>query len=138
MRILTRYVFKEIASHSLLGLGMFTFVLFTRDVGRLIDLLVRSTTTPGMVVWLFVLLLPAILTVTIPMGVLVGTLIGLSRMGSDSEVTAVRAGGMNITTFLKPVAMLALLGCALGLGCSTWLGPRSWRELVRVENAMAA
>ncbi len=138
MRILTRYVFKEIASHSLLGLGMFTFVLFTRDVGRLIDLLVRSTTTPGMVVWLFVLLLPPILTVTIPMGVLVGTLIGLSRMGSDSEVTAVRASGMNITTFLKPVAMLALLGCALGLGCSTWLGPRSWRELVHVENAMAA
>jgi LPS export ABC transporter permease LptG len=117
---------------------MFTFVLFTRDVGRLVDLLVRSTTTPGMVAWLFTLLLPPILTVTIPMGVLVGTLIGLSRMGSDSEVTAVRASGMNTTTFLKPVAMLALLGCALGLGCATWLGPRSYRELVRIENAMAA
>ena len=138
MRILTRYIFKEIASHSLLGVGMFTFVLFTQDVGHLVDLLVRSTTTPGHVAMLFVLLLPPILTVTIPMGVLVGTLIGLSRMGSDSEVTAVRASGMNIITFLKPVAMLALLGCALGLGCATYLGPRSYRELVRLENAMAA
>jgi LPS export ABC transporter permease LptG len=117
---------------------MFTFVLFTRQVGSLVDLLVRSTTTPGMVAWLFVLLLPPILTVTIPMGVLVGTLIGLSRMGSDSEVTAVRASGMNITTFLKPVAMLAMFGCALGLVCATYLGPRSFRELIRIENAMAA
>src|ERR1039458_3761363 len=117
---------------------MFTFVLFTREVGRRVELLVRSTTTPGMVAWLFVLLLPPIMTVTIPMGVLVGTLIGLSRMGSDSEVTAVRASGMNITTFLKPVAMLAMLGCALGLVCATYLGPRSYRELIRIENAMAA
>jgi hypothetical protein len=117
---------------------MFTFVLFTREVGRLVDLLVRSTTTPGMVAWLFVLLLPPILTVTIPMGVLVGTLIGLSRMGSDSEVTAVRASGMNITTFLKPVAMLAIVGCTMGLVCATYLGPRSYRELIRIENAMAA
>jgi LPS export ABC transporter permease LptG len=117
---------------------MFTFVLFTRDVGRLIDLLVRSTTTPGMVLWLFVLLLPPILTVTIPMGVLVGTLIGLSRMASDSEVTAVRASGMNITTFVKPVAVLAVIGSGLGLWCATSLGPRSVRELLRIENAMRA
>ncbi len=138
VRILTRYIFKEIASHSLLGVGMFTFVLFTREVGRLVDLLVRSTTTPGMVAWLFVLLLPPILTVTLPMGVLVGTLIGLSRMGSDSEVTAVRASGMNIATFCKPVAILAVLGCSMGLVSATYLGPRSYRELVRIENTMAA
>src|SRR5258706_2362085 len=117
---------------------MFSFVLFTRDVGRLLDLLVRSTTTQSMVAWLFVLLLPPILTLTLPMGVLVGTLIGLSRMGSDSEVTATRASGLSVGVFVKPVAILSLTGCALGLYCACWLGPRSVRELVRIENTMRA
>ncbi len=115
---------------------MFTFVLFTRDVGRLLDLLVRSTTTPAMVVQLFLLLLPGVFIFTIPMSVLVGTLIGLSRMGSDSEVTAARAGGLNISTFLRPVMILAVLACAAGLACATWLGPRSVRRLVQIENTL--
>ena len=75
MRILTRYILKETASHALLGLGMFTFVLFTRDVGKLLDLLVRSTTTPGMVGWLFLLILPGTRALTIPMAVLVGRIV---------------------------------------------------------------
>lgn len=138
VRILTRYIFKEISSHAVLGLGMFTFVLFTRDVGHLLDLLVRSTTTPGMVGKLFLMLLPSVLTVTIPMSVLVGTLIGLSRMSSDSEVTAARASGLSIYSFVRPVMMLAFLGCAAGLTCAAWLSPVSTRALVRVENAMRA
>jgi lipopolysaccharide export LptBFGC system permease protein LptF len=90
---------------------MFTFVLFTREVGHLLDLLVRSTTTPGMVGKLFLMLLPSVLTVTLPMSVLVGTLIGLSRMSSDSEVTAARAGGLSIYFFVRPVIALAVLVC---------------------------
>ncbi len=136
MRILTRYILKEISSHALLGLALFSFVLFTRDVGRLLDLLVRSTTTPGMVVWLFLLLLPAIFTLTIPMAVLVGTLIGLSRMSSDGEVIATRAAGLNIRAYVVPVAVLALAGVALSLFCSAWLAPRAVGQFVRIENSL--
>ena len=138
MRLLTRYILKETTSHAILGVAMFTFVLFTKDVGNLLDLLVRATATPGMIAWLFLLLLPSSFTVTVPMGVLVGTLIGLSRMGSDSEVTAARASGMNIGVFVRPVAILATIGCLLGLTCSTWLGPRSIRKAVSIENTLSA
>ena len=136
MRILTRYVLKEVTSHALLGVLLFTFVLFTRDVGKLLDLLVRATATPSLVTWLFLLVLPGVLTLTVPMAVLVGTLIGLSRMASDSEVTATRAAGLSMRTYLVPVSLLAVAGTALSLYTGVSLGPRSIRALVRIENQL--
>ena len=138
MRILTRYILKEILAHALLGLALFTFVLFARDVGRLMELLVRKSASAGTMVWLFLLTLPPTLALTIPMAVLVGILIGLSRMASDSEVTAVRAAGLSVVRFVIPVAGLALAGTALSALTSVYLAPRAVRELVRIQNELAA
>ena len=39
MRILTRYILKEIASHALIGVALFTFIIFMRDLGKLLELM---------------------------------------------------------------------------------------------------
>ena len=88
MRILTRYILKEIISHSAIGVGVFTFVLFTRDLGRLLDLVARNSAPLPSVAEVFFFTVPVALTITIPAGVLVGILIGLSRLAADSEITA--------------------------------------------------
>ena len=138
MRILSRYILKEVLAHALLGLALFTFVLFARDVGRLLELLVRRSASFETVVWLFLLTLPPTLALTIPMAVLVGILIGLSRMASDSEVTAARAAGLSVASFVVPVAGFALVGTALSAFTSLYLAPRAVRELVRIQNSLAA
>src|SRR3990172_5418796 len=79
MRILTRYILKEVFSHSLLGLLVFTFVIFVRPISHLLELVVRHSLPPTSILTLFMLPIPGILVLTIPMSVLVGTLIGLSR-----------------------------------------------------------
>ena len=94
MRIFTRYILGEITSHALIGVAVFTFILFTRDLGRLLDLVVRNSAPLPSVFEIFFFTLPVALTYTIPMGVLVGILIGLSRLAADSEVTAMRASGI--------------------------------------------
>ena len=43
MRILTRYILREVLSHAVLGSVLFTFVLFMRDLGRVLELLVRGS-----------------------------------------------------------------------------------------------
>ena len=93
MGILNRRVFREIASGALLGAVLFTFVLFLQRIGRLFELLVRSSASPSTVAELFALVLPPTLPFTVPIGVLVGILLGLSRMSSDGEITAMRAAG---------------------------------------------
>jgi hypothetical protein len=43
MRILTRYILREVISHAAIGVAVFTFVLFTRDLGHILDLVVRNS-----------------------------------------------------------------------------------------------
>jgi lipopolysaccharide export LptBFGC system permease protein LptF len=43
MRILTRYILHEVVSHAAIGAGIFTFVLFTKDLGRILELVVRNS-----------------------------------------------------------------------------------------------
>jgi LPS export ABC transporter permease LptF/LPS export ABC transporter permease LptG len=133
MRILTRYILKEIFSHSLLGLFVFTFVIFVRHIDRLLELVVRHSLAPQSIFALFLLPVPGILVLTIPMSVLVGTLIGLSRMSADGEVIAARASGIGLAQFVRPVMVIALCGWALASWMSLFLAPDSARKLHRME-----
>ena len=133
MRILTRYILKEVFSHSLLGLLVFTFVIFVRHVGHLLELVVRHSMQTRSILELFLLPIPGILVLTIPMAVLVGTLIGLSRMSADGEVIAVRASGIGLGQFVRPVMAIALAGWATAMWMSLFLAPQSLRKLHRME-----
>src|ERR1700738_5722063 len=93
MRILTRYILREVTAHALIGVAVFTFVLFTRDLGHILELVVRNSAPLPSVAQIFFFTVPVALTYTIPMGVLVGILIGLSRLDADSEVTAIGGSG---------------------------------------------
>src|SRR5512132_1740519 len=95
MSILSRRVFREIIASALLGVVLFTFVLFLQRVSPFFALLVKTSAPPKTVGYLFSLMLPWVLTFTIPVGVLVGVLMTLSRMSSDGEVTALRASGVS-------------------------------------------
>jgi LPS export ABC transporter permease LptF/LPS export ABC transporter permease LptG len=138
MRILTRYILKEIFSHSLLGLLVFTFIIFIRHLGHLLELVVRHSLPLKTIGTLFVLPVPGILVLTIPMAVLVGTLIGLSRMAADGEVIAARASGIGLPCFVRPVMMLALAGWALALWMSLFLAPQAARQMDRMETQLKA
>ena len=125
MRILTRYILKEVSSHALLGLVLFTFVIFMRDLGRLLELIVRNSAPLPSVAEIFLFTLPTTFTITLPMGVLVGILIGLSRLAADSEVTAMRASGMGVSMFVRAVSIFAITVWALAMINSIYVAPRS-------------
>ncbi len=133
MRILTRYILKEVASHSLLGLLVFTFVIFVPHIGSLLEIVARHNLPSRDILTLVLLQIPGILVITIPMSVLVGTLIGLSRMAADGEVIAARASGIGLGQFVRPVMVFALFGWGLASWLSIWAGPQAARKLVRME-----
>lgn len=125
MRILTRYILKEIGSHAIIGVALFTFIIFMRDMGRLLELIVRNSAPLPSVAEIFLFTLPATFTITIPMGVLVGILVGLSRMAADSEVTAIRSSGMGVGMFIRAVSIFAVGAWLLGMLNSVYLAPQS-------------
>lgn len=136
MRILSRYVLMEVIKHALLGAGLFTFVIFMRDVSRLLELVVRNSAPLPSVAEIFFLTLPTAFNVTIPMGVLVGMLIGLSRMAADSEITAMRASGIGAKRFVVMLLPFVVVAWLLALGNALWLAPRSAARLVQLQNSM--
>src|ERR1700723_817672 len=129
MRILTRYILREVSSHALIGAAIFTFVLFTRDLGRILELVVRASAPLPSVAEIFFYTVPLALTYTIPMGVLVGILIGLSRLAADSEITAMRASGMGVWSFLRVISIFVLVAWLIALGNGLYIAPRSQAAL---------
>src|SRR6201993_1116795 len=110
MRLLSRAIFREVAKSAIFGAALFTFVLFLQRVGKLFEILVRSSAPPAVVAHLFALAIPFTLTFTVPLGVLVGVLIALSRMSTDGEITAMRAAGISSRKVVTPVLTFAVFG----------------------------
>src|ERR671934_1307994 len=106
MKTLDRYIFKEILFPSLIALVALTFVAFlafSREIGWLLELIVRQSATVSEIWAISIAILPNVLTFTIPMAVLVGILTGFGRMSSDSEPIALRAAGISMVRLLAPV-----------------------------------
>src|SRR6266481_1809517 len=138
MGILSRSIFREVASSAIFGTVLFTFVLFLQRVGRLFEILVRSSAPPPTVGTLFGLAIPFTLTFMVPLGVLVGVLIALSRMSSDGEITAMRAAGVPSRKVIAPVLIFATLAMLATATCTLWLTPYSTWKTYKILNQLVA
>ena len=138
MRILDRYIVREIFRHAFLGLVVFTFVFFVPQLVRLMSLSVRHSGSGGQVLTLFLCIFPGVFTFTIPMAVLIGVLLGLGRMSADSEIIALTALGIGRRRISLPVAVLALTGALCTALMTLWLGPLSLRTFRSLEADLIA
>ncbi len=136
MRILTRYILGEVTSHALLGTAIFTFIIFTRELGQILELVVRNSAPLPSAAELFFLTVPGALTLTVPAGVLIGILIGLSRLAADSEITAMKASGIGVWNFLRILSIFFLVAWLLALANNVYLAPRSQAALSRLQDRL--
>src|ERR1700682_3382969 len=138
MRILDRYIVREVFRHALLGLVVFTFVFFVPQLVRLMELFVRHSGSGSQVLKLFLCVFPGVFTFTVPMAILIGVLLGLGRMSADSEIIALTALGIGRRRILLPVGVLALAGAVATLAMTLWLGPLSLRTFRALEADLVA
>jgi len=136
MRLLGRTIFREVFTSALLGAVLFTFVIFLQRARPLFEFLVRASGSSSTVAELFALVLPQALPFTVPLGVLVGALITMSRMSADGEITAMRAAGVPGRQVLKPVLLFGFFAMGVTAAASLWLTPWSIRERFRIENEL--
>src|SRR5262245_23743351 len=126
MKTLDRYIFKEIFFPFLIALVALTFVAslaFSREIGWLLEMIVRQSATMPEIWAISVSILPNVLTFTIPMAALVGILTGFGRISSDSEAIAFRATGLSMIRLLVPVLILGVLTFAANLAMTVWVAP---------------
>lgn len=138
MKLIDRYICREVFSHALVGLAIFTFVFFVPRLLLMMQLVVRHSAAAGRLGLLFLSAFPPVLKFTLPIAVLVGVLIGLGRMSADSELIALNSVGVGMRRVLVPVGALALTATALTLVMTLWLGPRAVSYIRTTEDQLAA
>jgi lipopolysaccharide export system permease protein len=125
MTLLDRATLKEMAAAFGLGLMIFTFVLLTNKILRLVELIVNKGVGILTVLQLFLYILPYSLVVTIPMSVLLATLSTFTRLSADGELMALRASGLSLLRLTRPAVWFGLIASALTLLITIWILPFS-------------
>jgi len=109
IRIMDRYIFREILAPFFLSMAALILVLFLQRMFRLAELVVSKGTPVSEIVKIFAYIMPNFLVITIPMSFLVATLTAFSRLSSDSEVTAMKASRISLYSMTRPVMLFALV-----------------------------
>jgi LPS export ABC transporter permease LptF/LPS export ABC transporter permease LptG len=131
-RLIERYVLRTIFPYSLASLILLTAILFAQQTGRYFETIFHGVMPSSFVYGLALALLPAVFVFTIPMAVLSGTIIGLGRMGSDSELVAMRAAGVSSWRILWPCLALGLIATAASAELNLKEAPRAQQDLKSV------
>lgn len=108
MSIIDRYILRELVKIFLLGSMVLTAVLFLDKILFLTEMIINKNVSLINVLKMLAYISPAFLVITIPMGVLVGTLITFSHFSADSEIVAMKATGVSFLRMLRPVLFLSL------------------------------
>lgn len=130
MRILTRYLTKE-------ALGPFIFGVMGFAACQAGFLMISLASQPLMdgetVLRLTALQFPRHLSLSMPMGIVLGTILALGRLSSHSEVIAMRAGGLSGFRLVLPFVLLGLVASFVDLYLAEVVAPGANREYRRVE-----
>ncbi|MFS8084452.1 MAG: LptF/LptG family permease, partial [Acidobacteriota bacterium] len=131
-KLIERYVLRAIFPYTLISLLLLTTILFAQQTGRYFETIFHGLVPSSLVYGLALALLPSVLVFTIPMAVLAGTIIGLGRMGSDSELVAMRAAGVSTWRMLAPALALGLIATAASFELNLKEAPRAQQQLKTV------
>jgi lipopolysaccharide export system permease protein len=125
MRILDRYIFREILAPFFLSIAALTLVLFLQKMFRLAELIVSKGATVLSTAKLLAYILPSFLVLTIPMSFLVATLTAFTQLCSDSEVTAMKASRISLYNMIRPVMLFAVAAFTVTAVTSLIIAPES-------------
>src|SRR3954471_12662407 len=113
IKIIDRYVIRQLVMPFGMGLLVFTFLIMLRPLQDYAENLVAKNIPGGMIGWLMVMLVPQALALTIPMSLLLGLLVGFGRLSADREFVAMQACGISLKRLLIPVGLVSTVSLAV-------------------------
>lgn len=131
-KLLDRYIFSELLSPFGLSLGTLCFVMLTKELLRLVELLVSKGVGLWAVLKVFAHLLPSFLVLTLPIAGIIASITAFGRLSLDKELVAMRAAGLSLLRLTRPVLLFALLVFGLTLWLAQWGQPWSSVNLKKV------
>ena len=125
MRLLSRYLLRQLAAPFLFALGALTSLMLLSQIAKKFGALVGKGLPWGVIGEVFALSLPFIVAMTLPMAVLLAVLYAFSHLAADNEITAMRASGISVYQILAPVLAWGVFMSAFNFAFVDQVLPRS-------------
>jgi LPS export ABC transporter permease LptF/LPS export ABC transporter permease LptG len=109
LRIIDRYVLRELVTPFVLALLLLTFALEIPPIIQTGEQFIAKGVAWGTISRVLMTLLPQAFGITIPMALLVAMLIALGRLSGDREMVAFEACGVSPARLLRPLMLAALV-----------------------------
>lgn len=129
MKILKKYILKEHVSPFFISLLVVTFVLLIDRIIDLLNIIIEKKLDIWTIAQVFGYSLPFMLALSIPMAVLVATILAFGRMTVDRETTAMKTSGVNIYSMIGPLIFVAILLSGLMIYFNHYVLPESNHKL---------
>lgn len=122
-KILDRYIFSELLPPFFISLLALCFVMLTKELLRLVELLVSKGVGFWAVLKVFLHLLPSFLVLTLPIAGIIASITAFSRLSYDKELVALRAAGLSLVRLAAPVLAFSCLVFTMTLILAQWGQP---------------
>lgn len=107
--IIVRHISKTIIPYFAFSWLLLSVILFVQQASRYSDIFFNNN-LPSSLIWQLTLaLVPNVIAFTCPMAILVGVIIGISKLRGDSELVAIRAVGVSNLQISAPIVLLGVL-----------------------------
>ena len=133
VRILSRYLLRQHLAPLGFALGSLTAFLMIQQIAKQFGSLVGKGLSWSVIAEVFVLSIPFIVAMTLPMAVLVAVLHTFTHLGADNEITAMKAGGISLARVVAPVLGGAALVTAIALVWNDQVLPRANHRLAMLQ-----
>jgi lipopolysaccharide export system permease protein len=115
VKILDRYMVTALGGPILFGLAAFTLLFVAGELLNIARLVSEQHASLIAAAKYFVYTLPGTLVLTFPMSMLLAVLLAMSRLSGDSEITAMRAGGVSLYRIAAPLVAVGIAASLVGL-----------------------
>ena len=122
--ILDKYILRQVIEIVLLGIVIFSSIIFASEAfTQLIKQIADYGVRPIIAFMIILLNLPAVVVQSIPMSMLLATVMGLNKLSLSSEITVMRACGIGIDRIAKPVFIFAAIMVVFGFLVNEFIVP---------------
>jgi lipopolysaccharide export system permease protein len=108
MKILDRYILKEFFLYLVMIMGLFITLFIIIDFFERLKLFLSNDASIAQMTGFIIFQIPMIISLTLPVAVLIATLITLSTLSRNSEITAMKANGISIYRIVFPIFLCSL------------------------------
>ncbi|MCD4691057.1 LPS export ABC transporter permease LptG [bacterium] len=134
MRILTRYIMSRALRPLILFFLGFMGIFVLVDLFDHAHTFIDNQVSPGVVLAYYAYFIPLIFVLTVPVAMLLATLLSVGSMSRQNELMAMKGAGLSLYRILTPVLVLAAFVSLLNLCVGEFVVPPATRQRIAIED----